>query len=73
MTRVLKDFVKGGVLVVAGIVFGCIALIVLFLLGLLFQVIGIFAVVLFFVFLFFFSIWLVGFLYRKIKEIKGKQ
>jgi hypothetical protein len=25
------------------------------------------------VFLFFFSIWLVGFLYRKIKEIKGKQ
>jgi hypothetical protein len=70
MGQVLKDFLAGSALIVAGTVVGFLALVVIFILWLFLHVIGIVASALFFVLFFVFSIWLVGFIYRKLKEMK---
>ncbi len=72
MAHVLKDLMTGGAVIIAGVFLSLIAIIVLSILGLLFHIIGFVAMGLFFLFLFFFAVWLVGFLYRKIKEINRK-
>lgn len=72
MAHVLKDFFAGTALVISGVFLSLIALLVLVILGLFFHIIGIFATAVFCVFLLFFSVWVVGFAYRKIKEMKRK-
>ncbi len=72
MGHVLKDFITGSALVISGVFLSIIALLALFILGLIFHVIGILASALFFLLLVFFSIWVVGFTYRKIKELRRK-
>lgn len=72
MAHVIKDFFTGTMLVIGGVFLSLVAVVVLFILGLFFHVVGILATGVFFLFLLFFSIWVVGFFYRKIKEMKGK-
>lgn len=72
MGHVLRDFFTGTFLVIAGVFLSIIALIILVVLGLFFHVIGILASGLFLVLLLFLSVWLVGYVYRKAREINRK-
>jgi hypothetical protein len=72
MTRVLKDFLMGSTIVLVGMILSLAAAVALFFLWLFFHLVGIFAWFFFFVFLFFLGLWLIGFLYRKAKEMTKK-
>ena len=72
MAHLLKDFLMGSTIVVLGMLFSLVASIVLLILWVFFHLLGILACVFFFIFLFFFAIWLIGFLYRKIRETGKK-
>jgi hypothetical protein len=68
MGALLKDFVTGSALVVAGIVVGAILLVILSILGFFLHILVVLASGLFFLAFLLFSIWMVGYVYRKMKE-----
>ncbi|MGD0229935.1 MAG: hypothetical protein ABSC19_06180 [Syntrophorhabdales bacterium] len=70
MAHVLKDVVTGSVLVAAGLLAGCVFLIAFTIIGIFLHILAILASVLFSLALFMFALWLVGFMYRKMKGIK---
>ncbi len=72
MARVLKDFLMGSTIVVLGMLLSLAASIALLIIWLFFHLVGILACVFFFIFLFFFGVWLIGFLYRKARELSKK-
>ena len=69
MTQVLKDFLMGSTIVLVGMILSLAASVALFFLWLFFHVVGILAWLFFFVFLLFLGLWLIGFLYRKAREM----
>ena len=71
MTQVLKDFLMGSTILLVGMILSLAAAVALFFLWLFFHLVGILAWVFFFVFLFFLGLWLIGFLYRKAKEMSN--
>lgn len=68
MGTLLKDFMAGSALVVAGIIAGLILLVVLSILGFFLHILAILASGLFFLAFLFFAIWMVGYIYRKMRE-----
>jgi hypothetical protein len=68
MGTALKDFIAGGVIVVAGIIVGVIMLVVLFILGLFLHILAVLLSGLLFIGVLLFFVWTVGFVYRKVRE-----
>ena len=72
MAHILKDVLMGSTIVVVGMVLSLVAALVLFILWIFFHLLGVLMCVFFFISLFFFALWLIGFLYRKAKESSKK-
>lgn len=72
MAHVLKDLLMGSTIVLLGMVLSLFAALVLFILWIFFHLLGALLCVFFFIFLFFFALWLIGFLYRKAGETGKK-
>ncbi len=72
MAQVLKDFLTGSTIVLLGMFLSLAASIALLLFWIFFHVVGILAWLFFLVFVILFAVWLIGFLYRKIREMKKK-
>ena len=72
MGHILRDFFAGTALVVLGMVLSLAAFLILLVFGIFFKVLTLFAALFFFIFLFFFVVWLIGFLFRKAREMSGK-
>jgi uncharacterized membrane protein YbhN (UPF0104 family) len=72
MAHVLKDFITGGVLVVASLLAGLAVLIVFFILGIFLHIFAALASAFFFLALIVAAVWFVGYAYRRMKEIKKK-
>ena len=70
MAHILRDFFTGSAIVAVGGIFSLVLLIFFLALWVFFNILGIFAAVFFYIFLFFAAIWLIGFTARKIKESK---
>ena len=64
----LRDFFMGSTVVVLGMLVSLIASVLFFVLWIFFHLVGVLACIFFFIFLFFFALWLIGFLYRKVRE-----
>ena len=72
MAHVLRDILTGSTIVVLGMVLSLAASIALLTLWVLLHFVGVLTYIFFFIFLFFFALWLIGFMYRKIKETGTK-
>ena len=72
MAHILKDVLMGSTIVVLGMVASLAAAFLLLILWIFLHVLGVLVYVFFFIFLFFFALWLIGFLYRKGREISKK-
>jgi hypothetical protein len=72
MAHILKDVLMGSTIVVVGMLVSLVASILLFILWIFFHLVGVLACIFFFIFLFFFALWLIGFLYRKVRETTNK-
>ncbi|HEY3276419.1 MAG TPA: hypothetical protein VGJ94_07340 [Syntrophorhabdaceae bacterium] len=70
MGRVLRDFFAGSMIVAAGFILSLAALILFLILWLIFNILGFFVKILFYIFLFFAALWGVGYLYRNLREGK---
>ncbi len=68
MAHIIKDFFMGSILLAAGIVLSFAAFIVLFVLWIFLNILGALVWVFLIVFLFFAAIWLIGYIFRKIRE-----
>ena len=68
MGTVLKDFMAGSALIVAGVVVGIILLVVLSIVGFFLHILAVLASGLILLAIPLFSIWMVGYLYRKVRE-----
>ena len=68
MGSVLKDFIAGGALIVAGVIVGIILLVLLSILGFFLHIFAILVSGFFFLGLLLFAVWMVGYLYRKMRE-----
>jgi hypothetical protein len=72
MAHILKDVLMGSTIVVLGMVVSLVAALVLLILWIFFHLLGALLCVFFVIFLFFFGLWIIGFLYRKTKETSKK-
>ena len=72
MTQVFKDFLTGSTIVFVGMILSLLASVALFFLWLFFHLLGALLCIFFFIFLFFFALWLIGFLYRKARELSER-
>ncbi len=72
MAHILKDLLMGSTIVVVGMVASLALALALLILWVFFHLLGLLVCVFFFIFLFFFVLWLIGFLYRKVREV-GKR
>jgi archaellum biogenesis protein FlaJ (TadC family) len=72
VAHVLKDLLMGSTIVLAGMLLSLAASIVFLILWLFFHLLGPLLCVFFFIFLFFFALWLIGFVYRKARETVKK-
>ena len=72
MAHVMRDILTGSTIVVLGMVLSLAASIALLILWVLLHFVGVLTYICFFIFLFFFALWLIGFMYRKIKETGTK-
>ena len=70
MGHAVKDFATGTVPAMAGLLAGSIILVAFFLVGFFLQLLSIMASLLFSAALLVFAVWLAGFTYRKVKEMK---
>jgi len=70
MSHILKDFLTGSAILIAGIVISFAAFIILLFLWIFLHILGAFVWIFLIVFLFLAGIWLIGYAYRKIKEKK---
>lgn len=68
MKDILRDFFAGSLIVATGFLASLLLLIVLGVLWILFHILGALLVVVFYVFLFFAAVWLVGHLFRKARK-----
>lgn len=68
MKDIVRDFFAGSLIIAAGFIASLLLLIILGVLWVVFHVLGAIFVAVFFVFLFFAAVWLVGFLYRKARK-----
>ncbi len=72
VAHLIRDMLTGTTIVVLGMLASLVASILLLFLWLFFHVLGALAAAFFVILLFFAALWLVGFLYRKLKETAGK-
>ncbi len=72
MAHVLRDFLTGSTIIVVGMLLSLAASLVLLFLWIFLHLVGALAWVFFFVFLVFFSVWLIGYVYRKFREMGNK-
>ena len=70
MAHIVRDFFTGSLIIIIGTLATFVFFIAFLILGIFFKIFIVLASMSFFVFLVFFSIWLAGFLYRKLKERK---
>ena len=68
MAHIIKDFFTGSLILVSLTLTAFLGFILFFILNVFFHIFGALVIVFFFIFLLFFAIWLIGFLYRKIRE-----
>ena len=68
MSHIIKDFLTGSAILVAGIILSFAAFIILLLLWIFLNILGAFVWVFFVIFLVFVSVWLIGYIYRNIKQ-----
>jgi len=71
MAHIIKDFFKGSLILVAGIVLSFAIFIVLLILWIFLNILGALVWVFFVVFLFLAAVWLIGYIYRNIR-VSGK-
>jgi len=67
MSHIIKDFLTGSAILVAGILLSFAAFIILLILWIFLNILGAFVWVFFIVFLFLAAVWLIGYIYRSIK------
>jgi hypothetical protein len=67
MSQIIKDFLAGSAILVAGTILSFAAFILLLILWIFLNILGAFVWVFFIVFLVLASIWLIGYIYRNIK------
>jgi small-conductance mechanosensitive channel len=67
MSHIIKDFLTGSAILVAGILLSFAAFIILLILWIFLNILGAFVWVFFIVFLFLAAVWLIGYIYRNIK------
>jgi hypothetical protein len=67
MSQIIKDFLAGSAILIAGIIISFAAFIVLFILWVFLHILGVFVWVFLIVFLFLAAIWLIGYIYRKMR------
>jgi hypothetical protein len=65
---ILRDLFAGSVIVAVGLVLSLAALILFLLLWIFFSILGALVQIMFYVFLFFAALWIIGYGYRKLKE-----
>jgi hypothetical protein len=70
LAQVVRDFFRGSLIVLIGTIGSLIGLILLLILWVFFHVLGGILVIFLFLFVVFFSVWLIGYAYRKMKELK---
>ncbi|MCX5816589.1 MAG: hypothetical protein NTX75_10185 [Proteobacteria bacterium] len=68
MSHIIKDFFRGSLILAAGIVLSFVIFIVLLILWIFLNILGALVWVFFVVFLFLTTVWLIGYIYRKIRE-----
>lgn len=68
MSHIIKDFFRGSLILAAGIVLSFVIFIVLLILWIFLNILGALVWVFFVVFLFLTAVWLIGYIYRKIRE-----
>ena len=68
MANVIKDFFTGSLILVALTLAAFLGFILFLILNVFFHIFGALVIFFFIIFIIFFAIWLIGFLYRKIRE-----
>lgn len=68
MSQIIRDFFRGSLILAAGVILSFAAFIVFFILWIFLNILGAFVWVFFIVFLFLASVWLIGYIYRRIKD-----
>jgi uncharacterized membrane protein YbhN (UPF0104 family) len=73
MSHVIKDFFAGSLILVVLSLSALLGFILFFILNIFFHMFGALVIVFLIIFLFFFAIWLIGFLFRRLREAGKKQ
>lgn len=68
MSHIIKDFFRGSLILVAGILLSFVIFIVLLILWIFLNILGALVWVFFVVFLFLAAVWLIGYIYRNIHD-----
>lgn len=68
MSHIIKDFFTGSLILVVLLIASFLGFIHFFILNIIFHIFGALVIVFLIVFLFLFAIWLIGYLYRQLKE-----
>ena len=68
MAHILKDFFTGSLIIVILTIAAFLGFILFLILNIFFHIFGALALVFLFVFLIFFAIWLVGYVYRQLRQ-----
>lgn len=72
MAHIIKDFFTGSLILVVLTLAAFLGLILFFILNIIFHIFGALVIVFLIVFLFFCAIWVIGFLYRQLREAGKK-
>ncbi len=68
MSQIIKDFLRGSLILVAGVILSFVIFIVLLILWIFLNILGVFVWAFFIIFLILAAVWLIGFIYRNIKQ-----
>ncbi len=73
MSQIIKDFLRGSLILAVGIILSFVIFVVLLILWIFLNILGTFVWAFFIIFLILAAVWLLGYIYRNIRQSGNKE